>query len=189
MRIQILLFKLLKPFQNERQNKKKKLLKPQLYILSRAMAKPNHKIARAFELRLLRCSLSPPTPETPSPPPSASPHHESLPLLIESVVSSIEKGDYSAALSSDAVRLVFPFADSWAFDDSIDGADRFYCDAESSASSFLQQSGSDAWLSVLETEEDGAERSLRAVLVLCIGVAAFLSFTQCNLTGLVIFVV
>lgn len=51
----------------------------------------------------------------------------------------------------------------------------------------MQDNASDAWLSVLETEEDDAERSLRAVLVMCIGVAAFLAFTQCNVTGLVFF--
>lgn len=142
--------------------------------------------AEAMELRLLRCSLSPPPPSFNAPPPPpptpSSPLAQSLPLLIEEIVSSIEKGDYASALSSDATRLVFPFTESWEFQDSMECADQFYSEVKKSVISFLE-SQSEAWLSVLGSEDDVADCSCRALLFMCIGVAAFLAFTQCNLTG------
>ncbi|XP_077247270.1 uncharacterized protein LOC143887041 [Tasmannia lanceolata] len=141
------------------------------------MAELELEILRALELRLLRCSLSPAKNNDSQTLIQQNP----LIRLTEDVVSLIEKGDYMGALSSDAVPLVFSFADSWEFQDSIDGADRFYCEVEKSITSFLQND-SEAWLSVLESEYD-SDHLWRAFLVLCLGVAAFLAFTQCNVTG------
>ncbi|XP_058084717.1 uncharacterized protein LOC131232476 isoform X2 [Magnolia sinica] len=145
------------------------------------MADTERETAKALELRLLRCSLSP-SKSTAPPPPTIQKQSPNLLPFIEEITSSIEKGDYSAALSSDTVGLVFQFADSWEFKDSADCADRFYHEVEKSAESFLRKNDSEAWLSVLEPEDD-PDRSCRAVLVMCIGVAAFLAFTQLNMTG------
>ncbi|XP_010252162.1 PREDICTED: tetratricopeptide repeat protein 27 homolog [Nelumbo nucifera] len=131
---------------------------------------------REFELRLLLCSLSSASTETQEAPrPLPSPEligreGDSVVVLLENVVNCIEKGDYAEALFSDAARLIFEFAESWEFEDSIDCADRFYCEVEKSVQSFLEL-------------ENDFERSCRELLVMCIGVAAFLSFTQCNVTG------
>ncbi|KAL6008067.1 hypothetical protein ACLOJK_033573 [Asimina triloba] len=145
------------------------------------MANSESENLKALELRLLRSSILPAKTATD---PSKTLHDRSSKLIssIEDIVSSIEKGEYAAALSSDAVRGVFPFAASWEFEDSAECADRFYCEVEKSVRVFLRQDDSEAWLSVL-APEDHPGRSGRALLVLCIGLAAFLAFTQCNMTG------
>lgn len=151
------------------------------------MAEADLETLRGFELRLLRCSLSPvsvqndTSPCPPPPTPANEQKGDSLLLLIEDIINLIENGDYVRALSSDAVRLIFGFADLWEFEDTIDCADRFYCEMEKSVESFLG-SLPDARISV-PAHEDDVDLSCRALLVMCIGVAALLAFTQCNVTG------
>ncbi|KAJ4979391.1 hypothetical protein NE237_010171 [Protea cynaroides] len=131
-----------------------------------------------FELRLLRCSMSLAPVRSnaslcpPPLPPSVDQKVYPLYRLIEEVINLIETGDYVRALSSDAVLLVFGFADSWDFEDTIGCAERFYSEVEKSIQSFLAD------------DIDGdVDRSCRAVLLMCIGVAALLAFTQSNVTG------
>ncbi|KAK9146690.1 hypothetical protein Sjap_006593 [Stephania japonica] len=126
-----------------------------------------------LELRLLRCTLS---PNATTPITVQSPNSHPLLSQAEKIVTLIEKGDYWEALASDAVRTIFNFADSWSFENSIDCADRFYAEAERSVERFLQIDGGGSG----GGDED---RRCRAVLVMCVGVAAFLVFTQCNVTG------
>ncbi|KAJ0974555.1 hypothetical protein J5N97_016520 [Dioscorea zingiberensis] len=129
---------------------------------------------KAVELRLLRSSLS----HFHSPPPPI-PHP-----LIESLVDSIERGRYADVLSSsEATQLLFGFADSWEFDDSIEGASRFYDEVERSIDRFLR-SDSEAWLQVLDDGGgDDMDVEFRYALLMCLGVAALLAFTQQNVTG------
>ncbi|KAK9086759.1 hypothetical protein Syun_029153 [Stephania yunnanensis] len=124
---------------------------------------------RELELRLLRCTLLP-TATTPIT--LESSNSRSLLSQAEKIVALIEKGDYLEALGSDSVLPIFNFANSWSFEDSVDCADRFYAEAERSVERFLRIDGGG-------DEEQGC----RAVLVMCVGVAAFLVFTQCNVTG------
>ncbi|KAK1325099.1 hypothetical protein QJS10_CPA01g00478 [Acorus calamus] len=137
-------------------------------------------LLRRFELRLLRCSLSPPpTPPPPPPPPPSNPLHR----LIDGVLSSIERGNYSAALSSEASHHVFGFASAFAFDDTVECAERFYREAEGSAATFLVGGFESSWLSVIDPESADGDRAARAVLLMCLCVAALLAFTQRNITG------
>ncbi|KAK9083931.1 hypothetical protein Scep_030402 [Stephania cephalantha] len=124
---------------------------------------------RELELRLLRCTLLP-TATTPIT--LESSNSRSLLSQAEKIVALIEKGDYLEALGSDYVLPIFNFANSWSFEDSVDCADRFYAEAERSVERFLRIDGG-----------GDEERGCRAVLVMCVGVAAFLVFTQCNVTG------
>lgn len=151
---------------------------------------------RGVELRLLRCTLSPfvdsaaappPTPGSPQPP--ASRGGSSLCPVIVSVVAAIERGNYAEALASDAVRRLFPFSDSWEFADTVDCAERFYGEVERRASEFLRGGRQqDFWLHCLDTgkDADGGEEydvAYKTVLVLCVAVAALLTFVQRNITG------
>ncbi|XP_020085109.1 tetratricopeptide repeat protein 27 homolog [Ananas comosus] len=145
---------------------------------------------REVELRLLRCTF----PENSSaaaaaPPPPPHPRSSLLPL-VDSLVAAVERGDYAAALSSDAARAPFAFAESWESRDSAECAARFYAEAERSADAFLLGGAADAWLQVLDADEQ-SERSeepdlgaeYKCALLLCLGVAAILAFTQQNVTG------
>ncbi|XP_042498787.1 tetratricopeptide repeat protein 27 homolog [Macadamia integrifolia] len=137
------------------------------------MAEADLQTLRGFELRLLRCSmLLAPVRNNDSLYPTVDRKGNPLYRLIEEVIILIESRDYIGALSSDAVRLVFGFADSWDFEDSIDSAERFYQEVEKSIQSFLA-----------DVTEDDLNQSCRAVLLMCIGVAALLAFTQTNVTG------
>ncbi|XP_039114038.1 tetratricopeptide repeat protein 27 homolog isoform X1 [Dioscorea cayenensis subsp. rotundata] len=129
---------------------------------------------KAVELRLLRCSLFHPLS---SPPPIAHP-------LIESLVDSIEQGRYADVLSSsEATQLLFGFADSWEFDESTEGASQFYDEVERNIDRFLRRD-SETWLQVLdEGGGDDSDVEFRYALVMCLGVAALLAFTQQNVTG------
>lgn len=129
---------------------------------------------KAVELRLLRCSLFHPLS---SPPPIAHP-------LIESLVDSIEQGRYADVLSSsEATQLLFGFADSWEFDESTEGASRFYDEVGRNIDRFLRRD-SETWLQVLdEGGGDDSDVEFRYALVMCLGVAALLAFTQQNVTG------
>lgn len=102
--------------------------------------------------------------------------------MVEGLLDSIERGNYAEALSSDATRLVFRFADSWEFEDSVDCAARFYDEVERSVELFLRDGNSEAWLQVLNADSD-AEMECKHALLMCIGVAALLAFTQQNVTG------
>ncbi|XAR72157.1 hypothetical protein NMG60_11018699 [Bertholletia excelsa] len=131
---------------------------------------------RGLELRLVRCSLpapSPPSYEAADDSAAARRRH-SLHFLVEEVVTSIEAGDYVRALSSDAVRTIFKSGD---LSSSLsDGAGRFYSELVLEHVEFF----------LFNEPEDGAERCYRAFLVMTIAVAAFLAFTQCNVTGPVV---
>lgn len=148
-------------------------------------------LLKSIELRLLRCTL-PPSQQYPSPNPNPNP-------LIEFLINAIERGNYSDALASPAAHLVFKFADSFEFEESVESSDRFYGEAERSVESFLRGNNSygpsDAWLDFLgpENDEDNGESEnksvsemdaeLRFAIVTCLGVAALLAFVQQNVTG------
>ena len=90
--------------------------------------------------------------------------------LLNDLLSSIEAGDYLRALSFDAARLVL----QQLADDESSSADRVYSELLHRVVSFL--------VSESEDDEDKAYRAL-LVIVISIAVAAFLAFTQCNMTG------
>ncbi|KAF5942686.1 hypothetical protein HYC85_020328 [Camellia sinensis] len=128
---------------------------------------------RLFELRLLRCSLPLPFPT------SYEQSHDSntdnarqLHSLIENVVTSIETGDYLRALSSDAARTIFKFQD-WSSSPLLDCPDQFYS----------QLVLKNIELFLFDESEDDIDKSYKAFLLIAIAVAAFLAFTQCNITG------
>ncbi|KAG6487869.1 tetratricopeptide repeat protein 27 homolog isoform X1 [Zingiber officinale] len=136
---------------------------------------------KSVELRLLRCTLS--QPNCP-PPPSSPPQPHALRPHVESLVDAIEQGRFADALSSDATRLVFDFSESWEFENSHNCAARFYGEVERAADAFLSDAGSAAWLQVLDAESDSdVDAEGRCSLLMCLGVAALLAFTQQNVTG------
>jgi len=159
------------------------------FVLSPAKPSPKTlamaEILKSVELRLLRCTL-PPAQHLTSPNPVPNP-------LLEVLIDSIERGNYSDALTSPAARLVFKFTESFEFEDSVESANRFYSEVERSVEAFLRNNkycgASEAWLSVLneEGDEDDSrsekEVELRFAIVMCLGVAALLAFTQQNVTG------
>ncbi|OAY73837.1 Tetratricopeptide repeat protein, partial [Ananas comosus] len=124
------------------------------------------------------------------PPPPPHPRSSLLPL-VDSLVAAVERGDYAAALSSDAARAPFAFAESWESRDSAECAARFYAEAERSAEAFLLGGAADAWLLQVLDADEQSERSeepdlgaeYKCALLLCLGVAAILAFTQQNVTG------
>ncbi|KAM7479896.1 hypothetical protein LguiA_028109 [Lonicera macranthoides] len=135
---------------------------------------------RTFELRLLRCSLSPSgkNPSLPSPQPSDYSLTTTCPCqtLIQDLLQSVESGNYLQALSSIAIRTVFKLNSSNAcFLDSTEFADRFYSDSVIKCVESFLIGDNDS--------EDYAQRSSRAILVMAIAVAALLAFSQCNITG------
>ncbi|KAK7818679.1 tetratricopeptide repeat protein 27 like protein [Quercus suber] len=131
-------------------------------------------LLRWYELRLLRCTLtsSPPSDSPPPPPqPQPSDHHRTHSSLLNDLLSSIEAGDYLRALSSDAAALVLrQLADDESSSSS--SADRVYSELLRRVESFL-----------VSEPEDDEDKAYRALLVVSIAVAAFLAFTQCNMTG------
>ncbi|URD90280.1 TPR [Musa troglodytarum] len=143
---------------------------------------------KSVELRLIRCTLSRELPffppASPTPPPSSLSSPQSFRPHVEAVVDSIERGRYMDALSSDASRLVFGFSESWEFQDSAACAARFYEKVERSVQAFLLDAGSAAWLQVLDADSDpDVDVEGRCALLMCLGVAALLAFTQQNVTG------
>ncbi|KAF9604156.1 hypothetical protein IFM89_002831 [Coptis chinensis] len=112
-----------------------------------------------FELRLLRCTLTP-SSSTSS---STSPPH-----LIDNLLTSIENGNYQEALNSEAAHLFFHFAHSYDYQNTILSADQFYSQVEYHVQKFLH---------------DNNNYQERVFILLCIAVAAFLAFTQNNITG------
>ncbi|KAI0507230.1 hypothetical protein KFK09_013352 [Dendrobium nobile] len=145
------------------------------------MAESEHGILKSVELRLLRCTISGDLPL-----PSCSPYpnqENTLDPLTHDVLGAIERGDYAAALSSDAARLVFSFANSWEFDNSTNSAALFYSQVERSIDAFLCDGAyEEPWLRVLDARVD-ANTEYRVAVVLCLGVAALLAFLQQNVTG------
>ncbi|KAI3943018.1 hypothetical protein MKX01_024941 [Papaver californicum] len=143
----------------------------------------DNEILRGFELRLLRCTLpsssSPPPPFTTATTPSSSSpstaaengDEKTLYELIDEIISLIENGNYLQALSSRAVSLLIH--DS--YQNSIDSVENFYNQVDATIESFLSNP--------LEEVDDESNWFSRALLVMCIAVAAFLAFTQINLTG------
>nr|XP_009380070.1 PREDICTED: tetratricopeptide repeat protein 27 homolog isoform X2 [Musa acuminata subsp. malaccensis] len=143
---------------------------------------------KSVELRLIRCTLYRELPffppASPTPPSSSLSSRQSFRPLVEAVVDSIERGRYMDALSSDASRLVFGFSESWEFQDSAACAARFYEEVELSVEAFLRDVGSVAWLQVLDADSDpDVDVEGRCALLMCLGVAALLAFTQQNVTG------
>ncbi|KAG0448902.1 hypothetical protein HPP92_027588 [Vanilla planifolia] len=145
------------------------------------MAELDQSFIKYVELRLLRCTIS---GKLPLPPPSLFPSSNNpLAAVVDDLVDTIERGEYEAALSSGAARLVFAFADSYEFEDFPSSAARFYSEVERSMDSFLCDGiAEEAWLRVLEPRDD-VNTVYRVSVVLCLGVAALLAFIQQNVTG------
>ncbi|KAG5148551.1 hypothetical protein JHK82_015432 [Glycine max] len=117
---------------------------------------------RGFELRLIRCTI------TFSQPSDSRHERESLDGHINDLLNSIERGNYVEALTSEpSFSLVFRLDghESLPLD-----ADRVYSELVHRAESFLRDAAA-------------AEQRRRAILVMCIAIAAFLGFTQSNFTG------
>ncbi|XP_027904629.1 tetratricopeptide repeat protein 27 homolog [Vigna unguiculata] len=125
---------------------------------------PDVVAVRGYELRLIRCTLSP------SQPSDLRHDGESLDGLINDLLNSVERGSYVEALTSGPSSTVFQLGghDSLPLDD----ADRFYSELVHRAESFITDAAS-----------NGAEQRRRAMIVMCLAVAAFLGFTQANFTG------
>ncbi|EFH48018.1 predicted protein [Arabidopsis lyrata subsp. lyrata] len=123
---------------------------------------------RGYELRLLRCTVSLTQPDPPLLSQSGVHPHDSL---IRSLLSSIEAGNYLGALASDATKLILGDSE---FDlvDSVDSAERVYSQLLDKVESF-----------VVNDSSDEIDKARRAVLVMCLAIAAALWFTRCNLTG------
>ncbi|CAN8299026.1 unnamed protein product [Cochlearia groenlandica] len=127
---------------------------------------------RGYELRLLLCTVSsPPSLSDPSAAESESGSHPQDDSLISSLVSSIEAGDYLGALNSEATRLILGDDSVFELVDSVDSAQRFYSEFLDKVESFLVSSN------------QIIDKARRAILVLCLAIAASLWFTRCNLTG------
>ncbi|GAB4853470.1 hypothetical protein Ancab_017660 [Ancistrocladus abbreviatus] len=141
------------------------------------MAETEVKLLREYELRLLRCSL--PSPHSDSDRPRQAPlcsdsNNSALHPLIHSIINSIEAGHFVEALSSNAARSVFKFADSF---DSADPSE-FYSELERTVELYLADNGED--------DNDHHDRLLRTIFVASIAIAAFLAFVQRNMTGPII---
>ncbi|KAL6557578.1 hypothetical protein OROMI_017928 [Orobanche minor] len=139
------------------------------------MAANDRDLLRLLELRLIRCSLPSDNPaRIPSPilsAPPVTPRFSYLYSLLNDVVAVIESGSYLQALtSSPASQALFVTLQF----DSSEPADHFYSERlPNCISSFLSVNG----------DEDSLELGYKASLVMAVGVAALLAFSQCNITG------
>ncbi|XP_074269469.1 uncharacterized protein LOC141592626 [Silene latifolia] len=115
-----------------------------------------------YELRLLRCTLSPPPSNTAITTTTTIAAY--LPLIDE-IITLIETGRYVDALSSTATRSVFRLADSFVSSTPT----QFYAELDRAVESFL-----------IDRDDD------KVFLVVSVAVAALLAFLQCNFTGPVI---
>ncbi|KAL3829244.1 hypothetical protein ACJIZ3_018046 [Penstemon smallii] len=127
-------------------------------------------LLRSLELRLLRCSIPSDDPSLPPPSPTqSSPPVSHLYSLLNDVVTLIESGHYLQALSSS--KALFPDLQF----QSSDSAELFYSETlPNCVSSFLN---------VNSCDQNSVELGYRALLLMAVGVAALLAFTQCNITG------
>ncbi|CAN1843491.1 Tetratricopeptide repeat protein 27 homolog [Linum perenne] len=125
-------------------------------------------LIRSYELRLLRCTYSPPSSSNPPSQSHSSPSSNALSSkphdTINQLLSFIEGGNYLQALSF-AELLSFSFSDENSDDD------RICSELDANVEQFV----------VNGDDEEGI--ACRAILVLCFGVAALFYFTQCNTTG------
>lgn len=124
---------------------------------------------RGYELRLIRCTLSP-SPSTASETAlNPIPQSKSTDDHIKELLNSIECGNYVEALTSHPCRLVFQLDHN---SPPPDCADRLFSELIDRAVSFIT-----------EASASPEEQAGRVTLVMCIAVAAFLGFTQRNFTG------
>ncbi|KAK4760808.1 hypothetical protein SAY87_005701 [Trapa incisa] len=128
-------------------------------------------LLRGYELRLLRCTLSPPlspiSEENSVAPSQTHPIH----ALIEHLVNAIEGGDYHGALSWEGIRQAFQLSTTNGAN-SMESANEIYSELQERVEQF-----------VVHDSVDEADRVGRAVFVMCIAVAAIFGFNQCNMTG------
>lgn len=122
-------------------------------------------ILRCYELRLLRCTLTPPPPDSPSLSPPSDPIN--LHSHINFLLTCIQSGNYLQALSSDSAKLVTASTQL----DSTKSPDRVYTELVERVEQFIRDGGGD--------EENG----FRVILVICVAIAAFFCFIQGNITG------
>ncbi|KAG2300320.1 hypothetical protein Bca4012_011899 [Brassica carinata] len=138
------------------------------------MADGEIRILRGYELRLLRCTVSPPSSDSP---PDTQPLDESQSethqhdALISSLLSLIEAGDYLGALASDATRVILG-DDELELADSVESAERVYSEVLEKVESF-----------VVNGSSDEIDKARRAVMVICLAISSAFWFTRCNLTG------
>ncbi|KAH0860647.1 hypothetical protein HID58_088908 [Brassica napus] len=138
------------------------------------MADGEIQFLRGYELRLLRCTVS--IPSSDSPPEihlldesqSETHPHDSL---IKSLLSLIEAGDYLGALASDAARVILGDAELELVD-SVESAERVYSEVLDKVESF-----------VVNDSSDEIDKARRAVVVMCLAISSAFWFTRCNLTG------
>eukprot|EP01018_Ginkgo_biloba_P012191 Gb_21130 [translate_table: standard] len=143
---------------------------------------------KVYELRLLRCSLAT-YPALPS-------SQDCVELgewdaAINTVIAYIEKGEYAQALLSEPARQVFDCTGDREFENTKQGAEKFYRALEDRIAAFLRgdvqgirpgESDTTSWLDFVESGDD-TESQLRAMLAMALGVAALSAFVQCNMTG------
>ncbi|XP_051118224.1 uncharacterized protein LOC127242645 [Andrographis paniculata] len=133
------------------------------------MAENDTVLLRALELRLLRCSL--PAEHPPPIGEALTLDSLSLPSLVSDVVALIESGCYVEAVASSAASRAL-FRDLRL--DSVSSAEFFYREIlPECVRSFLD----------VNSGQDSGELRYKALLVMAVGVAALLAFTQCNFTG------
>ncbi|OMO85139.1 Proton-dependent oligopeptide transporter family [Corchorus capsularis] len=104
-------------------------------------------------------------PSNPSPPSDSDDSRDLYHALISEMLCSIEAGDFIGALSSRAARLV------------LEDSSELSASPEAAYSELLDRVKS----FISADSVDDSERACRAILVMCIAVAAFFYFTQCNL--------
>ncbi|EPS70116.1 hypothetical protein M569_04637, partial [Genlisea aurea] len=122
---------------------------------------------RALELRLLRCTL----PSAEKPVAAGSVLYPELYSLLNDVVERVESGDYIAVLSSSPASTVL-FSDVRV--GSSDSARIFYTETlPECVTAFLNIDG----------DRDAVGVSYRALIVMALGIAALMAFTQCNIIG------
>ncbi|XP_047310517.1 tetratricopeptide repeat protein 27 [Impatiens glandulifera] len=128
---------------------------------------------RSSELRLLRCSLPPPTDlnghiSPPFEPSKALSDRHSLALSVENVMKLIESGNYTGVLSSDVARKIFSSKDT-----EFGMADSFYNEyVYERVQAFL-----------IDESQNEIDKGYRVFLLMAVAVSSFLAFIQCNITG------
>lgn len=128
---------------------------------------------RTHELRLLYCTFSSLPSDCPADSQTQTSRnrlHESLDILVNSILA----GDYQKALASNAAQLVLGLVNMspCQFTDSTECAEQVYAELLECAEKFV--------ISKFENEED---RLCRLMIVVCIAIASFLTFTQSNVSG------